>query len=363
MFLTEELKGKMERNNPRTVLKGMTLSELKEYFQKSGDQKFRGQQLFNWMYNHLATDFDEMSSIPKALRTKLKDSTEIITLKAVDSKLSSFNSTKKYIYETKEGYKIESVIIPDEKRTTLCLSTQVGCPLDCKFCATGLMGYQKNLTAGEIFDQYLLSAKDFGIDKITNIVYMGMGEPLLNFKETVNSLRIFAEELNTGISLKKITVSTAGISPKIRELADTGLNVKLALSLHSCFEDIRSKIMPINKKYSLSENIGAVRYYARKSKTRITFEYVMLKNINDREEDVNALSKLCSALPCKINIIPFNSLKHMNPEGLSGELEPTPKEKIDDFVKSLKDKNLVVMIRDTQGEDIAAACGQLALKY
>ena len=353
----------MEDNYRKMVLKGLTLQELKEYFLKSGDQRFRGQQLFNWMYNHLVTDFDEMSSVPKTLRTKLKETTDIITLKAGDTEQSSFNDTKKYIFETQEGYKIESVVIPDEKRTTLCISTQVGCPLDCKFCATGLMGYKKNLSAGEIFDQYLLAAKDYGVDKITNIVYMGMGEPLLNFKETVNSLRIFAEELTTGISLKKITVSTAGIAPKIKELAETGLNVKLALSLHSCFEDIRTKIMPINKKYSLSENIGAVRYYARKTKTRITFEYVMLKDINDRPEDLEALTKLCGGLPCKINIIPFNSLKHMSPEGLSGELEPSPKEKIDDFVRDLKDKNITVMIRDTQGEDIAAACGQLAIRY
>ena len=353
----------MENNNRRMVLKGLTLTELKDYFIKSGDQRFRGQQLFNWMYNHLATDFDQMSSIPKVLRNKLKDSTEIMTLKIIDTEKSSFNETKKYVFETKEGYKIESVIIPEESRTTLCISTQVGCPLDCKFCATGLMGYKKNLTAGEIFDQYLLSAKDYGADKITNIVYMGMGEPLLNYKETVNSLRIFGEELTTGISLKKITLSTAGIPPKIRELADTGLNIKLALSLHSCFEEIRSKIMPINNKYSLNENINALRYYSRKTKTRITFEYVMLKDINDRSEDIAALGKLCSGLPCKINVIPFNSLKHMNPDGISGELEPTPTEKIEDFVQNLRDKNIMVMIRDSQGEDIAAACGQLAIKY
>src|SRR5690606_5878537 len=163
--------------------------------------------------------------------------------------------------ETKERNKIESVIIPEEKRTTLCISTQVGCPLDCQFCATGLMGYKKNLSPGEIFDQYMLAAKDYGKEKLTNIVYMGMGEPLLNFKSTVQSLKIFSEELTTGISLKKITVSTAGIAPKIKELADTGLKVKLALSLHSCFEDIRSKIMPINKKYSLKETLDACRYY------------------------------------------------------------------------------------------------------
>ncbi|MEJ2278089.1 MAG: 23S rRNA (adenine(2503)-C(2))-methyltransferase RlmN, partial [Candidatus Lokiarchaeota archaeon] len=159
----------MEKNSQRMVLKGLTLSELREYFLKSGDQRFRGQQLFNWMYNHLVVDFDEMTSVPKILRNKLKETTEIITLKLTDTEKSSFNDTKKYIVETKEGYKIESVVIPEENRTTLCVSTQVGCPLDCKFCATGLMEYKKNLSAGEIFDQYLLTARDYGVDKITNI--------------------------------------------------------------------------------------------------------------------------------------------------------------------------------------------------
>ncbi len=353
----------MENRDQKTVLKGLTLPELKEYFANSVGQRFRGQQLFNWMYNHLATDFDEMSSVPKLLRNKLREETEIVTLKYVASEVSPFNGTKKYIFETNENLKIESVIIPDGKRTTLCISTQVGCPLDCKFCATGLMGYKKNLTSGEIFDQYMMTAKDYGEDRISNIVYMGMGEPLLNYAATLKSLKIFAEELTTSISLKKITISTAGIAPKIKELADTGMNVKIALSLHSCFEDIRTKIMPINQKYSLQENIDAVRYYAKKTDTRITFEYVMLKDINDRPEDIAALGRLCARIPSKINIIPFNSLKHMNPEGLSGELEPTPQHRIEEFAQKLRDKNITVMVRDTQGEDIAAACGQLAIKF
>ena len=155
-------------------------------------------------------------------------------------------------------------------------------------------------------------------------------------------------------------MSTAGIAPKIKELADTGLKVKLAFSLHSCFEDIRSKIMPINKKYSLKENIHALKYYVAETGTKITFEYVMLKDINDRDEDLHAFIKLCSEIPSKINVIPFNSLKHMNPSGLSAELQPTPKKKIDNFVKRLRDKNITVIVRYTQGEDIAAACGQLA---
>ncbi|MEO8399045.1 MAG: 23S rRNA (adenine(2503)-C(2))-methyltransferase RlmN [Ignavibacteriaceae bacterium] len=344
-------------------LKGLTLEELQDFFVEKGESKFRGGQLFNWMYNHLAVNYEEMLNLPKQLRKDLKEETEIQTLEYVDSEVSSETGTKKFIFQKKEKNKIESVIIPEEKRTTLCISTQVGCPLDCKFCATGLMGYKKNLSAGEIFDQYLLAAKDHGKDKLTNIVYMGMGEPLLNFNSTLKSLKIFNEEIMAGITLKKITVSTAGIAPKIKELANSGLKVKLAFSLHSCFEDIRTQIMPINKKYSLKENIEAVKYYAAKTGTRITFEYVMLKGINDREEDLNALVKLCSEIPSKINVIPFNSLQHMNPEGFSAQLESTSRKKIDNFVKRLRDKNITVIVRYTQGEDIAAACGQLAVNY
>ncbi|MDR3608993.1 MAG: 23S rRNA (adenine(2503)-C(2))-methyltransferase RlmN [Ignavibacteriaceae bacterium] len=347
----------------KVLLKGMPLEELNNYFVSIGEPKFRGGQVFNWMYNHLATLFGEMDNLPKLLRSKLADDTIIKTLDFVDSQISASSGTKKFIFETIEHNKIESVIIPEENRTTLCISTQIGCPLDCKFCATGLMGYKKNLTAGEIFDQYLLAAKDYGKDNISNIVYMGMGEPLLNYSATLNSLKIFADELTTGISLKKITVSTAGIAPKIIELADSGLKVKIALSLHSCFEDTRSKIMPVNLKYSLKQNIDAIKYYVKRTGTRVTFEYVMLKGINDRQDDINALAKLCAEIPSKINIIPFNSLKHMNPEGYSAQLEPTPKRKIEDFVTRLRDRNITVIVRYTQGDDIAAACGQLATNY
>jgi 23S rRNA (adenine2503-C2)-methyltransferase len=347
----------------KVLLKGMPLDELNDYFVSIGEPKFRGGQVFNWMYNHLVTDFTEMNNLSKKLRNKLSEDTIIKTLTYVDSEVSAATGTKKFLFETGEHNKIESVIIPEEKRTTLCISTQVGCPLDCKFCATGLMGYKKNLTAGEIFDQYLFAAKDYGKDNISNIVYMGMGEPLLNYDATVNSLKIFADELTTGISLKKITVSTAGIAPKIIELADSRLKVKLALSLHSCFEDTRSKIMPVNIKYPLKQNIDAIKYYVKKTGTRITFEYVMLKDLNDRQDDINALARLCSEIPSKINVIPFNSLKHMNPEGFSALLEPTPKNKIEDFVAKLRNRNITVNVRYTQGNDIAAACGQLAVKF
>jgi len=352
----------MIKESVKITLKGLTLSELKDYFVSEGEPAFRAEQVFKWMYGDLVDNFEEMSNLPKGLRKKLSDELILNTLSYSTSEMSPGTGTKKYIFETSEGYKIESVLIPEKNRTTLCISTQVGCPLDCKFCATGLMGYKKNLTVGEIFDQYKLASKDCDKSEITNIVYMGMGEPLLNFKETVKSLEIFAEGLTTGISLKKITVSTAGIAPKIKELEATGLKVKLAFSLHSCFEDIRDKIMPINKKYSLKENIDALKSYAENTNSLITFEYVMLDGINDRDEDIKALTRLMSTIPSKLNIIPFNSLEHMDPSGISGKLRSTSMERIHQFADKLREKNIRVMLRNTQGDDIAAACGQLATK-
>jgi len=340
----------------------MTLQELQEYFIEIGEPKFRGEQVFHWMYNRLSQNIDDMNNIPKALRIKLNESASISAMEFVDKEVSAGTGTTKFVFKTNEGNLIESVVIPEEKRTTLCLSTQVGCPLDCQFCATGLMGYKRNLHSGEIFDQFMLAQKLYGKD-ITNIVYMGMGEPLLNFQNTVKSLSIFSEELTTGISLKKVTVSTSGIAPRIIELADMNLKVKLALSLHSCFEETRSRIMPVNKKYSLKQTIAAVKYYAQKTGTRITFEYVMLKGINDGEADIKALTKIAKEIPSKINLIPFNSLKHMNPTGFAAELVPSAKEHIHIFADKLRAKDISVFLRETQGNDIAAACGQLAVKH
>ncbi|MCK7528025.1 MAG: 23S rRNA (adenine(2503)-C(2))-methyltransferase RlmN [Ignavibacteriales bacterium] len=287
---------------------------------------------------------------------------ELNTLTLFSSEQSQRTGTKKYLFKTHDDLVVESVVIPDPKRITLCISTQVGCPLDCQFCATGLMGYKRNLSSAEIIDQFLMVSRDYGKNKISNIVYMGMGEPLLNYANTLKTLQIFAEEKTKDISLRRITVSTAGIAPKIIELADSGLKVKLALSLHSMFEETRNKIMPINKKYSLKENLEAVKYYAKQTDTPITFEYVMLKDINDRDDDLIALIKLCKSLPCKINVIPFNSISHMSPTGFAHELQPSQKFRIDEFVKTLRENNIVVMVRFTQGDDIAAACGQLAYK-
>ncbi|MEI7812406.1 MAG: 23S rRNA (adenine(2503)-C(2))-methyltransferase RlmN [Ignavibacteria bacterium] len=354
----------MENNNKdiRHQLNGLTLDELKNYLVAVGEPKFRGEQIFNWIYNHLVMDFSKMQNLPRQLREKLSESCSLQTLELIGVQNSVSTGTKKFLFNTSDNKKIESVIIPEAGRGTLCISTQVGCPLDCKFCATGLMGFMRNLTVGEIVEQYLYAARDYGKERITNIVYMGMGEPLLNYKNMLASLEIFTHELTKGVSRNRTTVSTAGIAPQIIELANSPLRVKLAFSLHSCFEDIRSKIMPINKRYPLKENIDALQYYADKTGKRITFEYTMLKDINDRHEDIRALTKLCKEIPSKLNIIPFNSIARMVPDGISSELEPTSNNKIMDFVERLRNNNITVMIRQTFGDDIAAACGQLAIK-
>lgn len=350
------------KSNEKIQLKGLTLSELEEYFISFGQPKFRAQQVFNWMYNHVSFDFSEMKNLSKDLRKFLEDNCDLQTLSLATIQDSPSTGTKKYLFNTFDNRKIESVLIPEKERNTLCISTQVGCPLDCKFCATGLMGYKRNLNVGEIVDQYLLIAKDIGKEKITNIVYMGMGEPLLNFDNSLKSIEIFTHELTKGLSRARITLSTAGISIKILELIERNIRIKLAFSLHSPFEEMRNKIMPINKKYSLHENLEALKKYAQNSRTRITFEYTMLKGFNDRNEDAKELTRICSRLPSKINIIPFNSIKHMSPGGISAELEPTPLNEIHRFADKLRANNITVMIRETQGDDIAAACGQLAVK-
>jgi 23S rRNA (adenine2503-C2)-methyltransferase len=346
-------------------LVGKTKSELEEFFISINEPKFRAKQLFEWFYDKRESDFSQMLNFSKSLREKLQNESKAHSLSFSDSQFSIQTSTKKYLLQTEDNRQIEAVIIPEEKRTTLCISTQVGCPLDCKFCATGLMGFKRNLTTAEIVDQYLLTQKDYGKDygkDVTNIVYMGMGEPLLNYENTLKSLKIFTSEETRGLSRNRITVSTSGIPHRIIDLANTGVKVKLALSLHSAFEEVRSKLMPINNKYPISELLPALQFYAKETKTRITFEYTMFAGINDRDEDIRELGKLMNKLPSKINLIPFNSISHMAPDGISASLKSTTREKILEFADKLREKNLTVLLRNTQGDDIAAACGQLAIK-
>jgi 23S rRNA (adenine2503-C2)-methyltransferase len=342
-------------------LKGKTLEELREFFEEINEDKYRAIQVFQWLYQKRVDSFDEMTNLSKSLRNRLELIASIEQLTLVNTQTSSSTHTTKFVFECEDGSLIESVLIPDQERLTLCLSTQVGCPLDCQFCATGQMGYKRNLSVFEIIDQFIQASK-YSNRPITNIVYMGMGEPFLNYENTLKSLSIFSSDLAFDISAKKITVSTAGIPDKIIDFAHQPFKGKLAFSLHSTDEEIRSLIMPINKKYSLKQNIEALEYFYKQTKRRITFEYILLKGVNDSDKDVQGLVKLSRRIPSKINIIPFNSIAHTNPKGIGATLQPTSQEEFDEFVEKLRRNNLTVFVRNTKGSDIAGACGQLATK-
>lgn len=342
-------------------LKGKTLEELQKFFEEINEDKYRATQVFQWLYSKRVDSFDAMSNLSKALRSKLEQVASIKSLELVEIQVSPKTETKKFLFRCDDGSLIESVLIPDQDRLTLCLSTQVGCPLDCQFCATGQMGYKRNLSVYEIIDQFIQSSKHSN-RAITNIVYMGMGEPFLNYENTIKSLSIFSSDKAFDISGRKITVSTAGIPDKIIDFAHQPFKGKLAFSLHSTDEEIRSLIMPINKKYSLKQNIEALEYFYKQTRRRITFEYILLKGINDSEKDIQELVKLSKRIPSKINIIPFNSIAHTNPKGLGSQLQPTSQEEFDEFVNKLRRNNLTVFVRNTKGSDIEGACGQLAVK-
>jgi 23S rRNA (adenine2503-C2)-methyltransferase len=294
--------------------------------------------------------------------------------------VSPTDGTTKFLFRLNDGLMIESVLIPssdpespeedeDEadvvpisgKRLTLCVSTQVGCPLDCKFCATGTMGFLRNLTTGEIVDQ-VIRAQRLADRRITNIVYMGMGEPMLNYDDVMKSIDIITDDRSLNIGAKHITVSTAGYADRIRQMADEGRKVKLALSLHSLDSEKRTNLMPITRKFSVEDLIEALDYYYRKTRRRPTFEYIPFDGYNDTDDDVKRFVKLSKRVPCKVNLIPFHSIAFTGISGFGASLRPTPKEKMERFAQALRKANITVMIRSSSGEDIEAACGQLAVE-
>lgn len=353
-------------------LKGLTLKELEGFAVSIGESKYRGKQLFDWLYTKEAESFAEMTSLSKSLREKLASLATIESLTMVTSQTSREDGTTKYLFELFDGKRIESVLIPprtafqspdareeeEQKRLTLCVSTQVGCPLDCKFCATATMGFLRNLTTGEIIDQILQVKKHSG-KRITNLVYMGMGEPLLNYENVMKSVEIITTGM--GIAARRITISTAGLVPQIKRMADENRKTKLAISLHTLDDNARTDLMPINKKFSLDDLIASVEYYYKKTKRRVTFEYILFDGWNDRDEDIARLVKLAKRVPCKVNIIPFHSIEFAHPTGFALQLHPASPERSDEFAQKLRAAHLTVFIRSSAGEDIEAACGQLAV--
>ncbi len=361
-------------------IKGSTLKELQEFVESLGEKKYRAAQLFSWLYAKGAESFDEMTDISKEFREVLASSARLDTLSLERKSISPTDGTTKFLFRLNDGLMIESVLIPaqdpdsseddeDEtdavpnfaKRLTLCVSTQVGCPLDCKFCATGTMGFLRNLTAGEIVEQ-VIQAQRLADRRITNLVYMGMGEPMLNYDDVMKSIDIITDDRSLNIGAKHITVSTAGYADRIRQMADEGRKIKLALSLHSLDNEKRTSLMPITRKFSVEELIEALDYYYRKTRRRPTFEYIPFDGYNDTQDDIKRFVKLSKRIPCKVNLIPFHSIAFTGISGFGATLRPTPKEKIERFAQALRKADITVMVRSSSGVDIEAACGQLAVE-
>ena len=340
----------VKRKNSHII--GMNLTELEELSEDFGQSRFRGRQLFNAIYKRRTNSFNDMKTLPIIFRDILLDKYDFHPLSFIKKTGSDSELTQKYLFQLTTGEKIESVLMYDGKRVTLCVSTQVGCAVDCKFCATAKMGFKKNISAGEIIDQYLIISNS--IDKeITNIVFMGMGEPFLNYQQAINAAELFNHRDGINLSSQKITISTVGIIPKIKQYSEEGHKYKLAISLNGTHQSQRVNIMPISKTNSINDLIKSVWYYYKKTKRLVTFEYVLMANVNDSISDADRLINLIGELPCKVNVIPYNEI--------DGPFKRPAEEKINKFVNQINNSNFIVTVRWSKGTDINSGCGQLAV--
>ena len=343
-------------SNKKVNLLGYSLKSLEDFFNSIEEPKFRAKQLIKWIHQKGVLDFDEMSDLNKNLREKLK-SIALIKPPQIEEVHKSSEGTIKYLIKLESGSMVEMVRIPEKKRITLCISSQAGCALQCTFCATGAQGFERNLSADEIIGQLWLA--NFSYKKnspITNVVFMGMGEPLLNFIPVIESAKLMKEQLAYGLSRKRITISTSGIIPQIDQLCDE-VDVSLAISLHAPTDQLRDEIVPINKKYPISELINSCKKYLLNydGKRSITIEYVLIDGVNDSEELAIKLAKLLSNISCKINLIPFNPFDGSN-------YRRSKQNKIEEFKKILMNKGFITTLRVTRGDQVDGACGQLVGK-
>ncbi|MBK9798919.1 MAG: 23S rRNA (adenine(2503)-C(2))-methyltransferase RlmN [Bacteroidetes bacterium] len=347
----------MLTKSDKVDIRSLSKEELKELFVQKGEAAFRAKQVFDWLWRKGVHSFDAMNNLSKETREWLKESFEINPVTIGDFQISS-DRTIKNAFKLFDGNIVEGVLIPSTTRMTACISSQVGCSLTCKFCATGKLERLRNLNAAEIYDQVVLirnqSLSNYQIP-LSNIVYMGMGEPLLNYKNVLDSIEKITSPDGLNMSPQRITVSTAGIAKMIKKLGDDGVKFNLALSLHAANDEKRNKIMPINEQNSLEALADALRYFYDKTGTRVTFEYIVFKDFNDSLLDAKELANFCKNVPCKVNIIEYNPIE-------DGEFQQTTEERLDNFVKLLESKNIIVNVRRSRGKDIDAACGQLANK-
>lgn len=334
----------------RTMLMGLSRQGIEQLLAPLGLPGYRAEQIYKWVHHHQVGSFSEMTNLPQSLRDWLEENAAMRSLRLAQKQISS-DGTRKYLWNLDSGRQVESVFIPEESRTTICISSQVGCALGCAFCATARMGFSQNLSAGEIVEQVIAVQEDTGA-KISNVVFMGMGEPFLNYSRVIEASKILCDPSGPAISAKKITISTVGIVPRIHQFAEEKQPFSLAISLHAPTQELRRSIMPIAEKFPLDALIAAARKYTNsRSRQRVTYEYVLLAGVNDSPAEARELIRLLSTHRCKLNLIPYNDT------GL-GFRTPSP-EWAERFLALLQAAPFTVTLRRNRGNDIAAACGQL----
>lgn len=343
--------------NSKKDIRALSKKELQDFFVSQGDKSFRGSQVYDWLWNKATYNFEDMTNLSKETRQMLVDNFVINNIE-VDQMQRSKDGTIKNAVKLHDGFTVESVLIPTMSRTTACVSSQVGCSLDCKFCATAKLKRLRNLNADEIFDQVVAIDKESKLYNgipLSNIVYMGMGEPLMNYNNVLKSIEKITSPEGLGMSPRRITLSTSGVPKMIKKLADDEVKFHLAVSLHSAIDEVRTQIMPFNAKFPLSDLKESLIYWYEKTGKSVTYEYIVWKGINDREEDIRALVDFCKAIPCKVNIIEYNPID-------DGEFQQGSDDAVAKYVNALEANRITVTLRHSRGKDIDAACGQLANK-
>ena len=343
--------------NKKKDIRALTKDQLREFFVENGDKAFRGNQVYEWLWSKTSHSFEDMTNISKETRKMLEENFVINHIE-VDEMQRSNDGTIKNAIRLHDGLMVESVLIPTESRTTACVSSQVGCSLDCKFCATARLKRMRNLNPDEIYDQVSAINQEsllYHNRKLTNIVFMGMGEPLMNYNNVLKSIEKITSPEGLGISPKRITLSTSGIPKMIKKLADDEVKFNLAVSLHSAIDEIRTQIMPFNENFPLADLRESLEYWYEKTERMITYEYIVWDGINDTRKDIDALVKFCQYVPSKVNLIEYNPID-------DGEFQQAQSRAISDYVSVLEMNDIVVNVRRSRGKDIDAACGQLANK-
>ncbi len=342
----------------RKNIRSLSREEIETCFTDWGEPRFRAGQVYDWLWKNHVTTFADMGNLPKALRQKLEDTFTVGEV-SIENTYYSKDGTVKFAFKLAGGQEVEGVLIPSGKRLTACISSQAGCSLDCKFCATGLLDLKHNLQSFEIYDQVRLindEALRLHGRPLTHIVYMGMGEPLLNYRHVMASIEMLVSPKGLGMSPRRITVSTSGISKMIRKLGDDGVKFEFALSLHAANDEKRSKLMSINDSNNLESLKEALQYFHEKTRTRVTFEYIIFKDFNDTLQDARELVQFCRHIPSKVNIIEYNPVPELG-------MENTTSERSKAFIEVLENSGIIVNVRRSRGRDVDGACGQLALRH